>query len=430
MPKRAKGLSAVALKTLPPGRHADGGGLYAVIAPGSRTWMFRYQRDGLRREMGLGTMEAVSLAAARQRAREARERLAAGDDPVEARKALAASQRVLAAPAPVTFAQAVDAYLAQHAPTWRSDKTLAAWSNTLRAHAGPKLGSMPVAEIGREHVLGVLQPLWRDHHETARKTRLRIEAVLDFATAKGWRPDTANPARWRGGLNKLLGNRPVDAKTRHYPALPYVQAPAFMVALRQRDAMAARMLEWVILTACRSGEARGARWREVETGQGTWTIPPPRTKTGVEHRVPLSAPALALLHGLLPEDGKPDPDALVFPGPGGEMHSVMAMAALLDRMQTGAEGGAPRWRDKDGRPITVHGFRSTFRTWAGELAVEHPREVVEAALAHHVGDQVERAYARGDLFARRARLMAQWADFLSPSTAEVVPLNVKVSRGS
>lgn len=423
MPKRAKGLSAVGLDHLPLGRHADGGGLYAVISEKSRTWAFRYQRAGKRHEMGLGPMQSVSLATARKKAKAAAAQLEEGKDPIAARAEAEAEAAAPPPTPPTTFAEAVDDYIAQHAPTWRSEKTMAAWTNTLRNHAGPKLGKVPVADIGRDHMLDVLQVLWRENHETARKTRARIATVIDYAMAKGWRAEGLNPARWRGNLDKLLGKRPVDAATQHYAALPWDQMPAFMAALRQRHALVARMLEFTILTATRSNEARGARWQEVDLERGVWVVPASRTKGGAEHRVALSPAAVALLRNLPNLHGSShDPEALMFPGPRGGPHSNMATAALLDRMQAGADDGKPRWRDTDGRAITTHGFRSTFRTWAGETT-SHPREVVETALSHRVGDQVERAYARGDLFTRRARLMTDWAGFCTRKTADVVALS-------
>jgi len=305
MPKRAKGLSAVGLDHLPEGRHADGGGLYAVITPASRTWAFRYQRAGKRHEMGLGGMKGLSLAKARKAAKAAADLVAVGIDPIEARAAAEAEKNAPPPSAPTTFAEAVQAYIAQHAPTWRSDKTLAAWTNTLVNHAGPQLGALPVAEIGRDHVLAVLQPLWHENHETARKARARIASVIDFAMAKDWRPEGLNPARWRGNLDKLLGRRPVEAATKHYPALPWEQMPAFMAALRQRPAMAARMLELVVYSACRSNEACGALWGEMDLDRGVWTIPAARAKAGMEHRVALAPAAVAMLRQLLPDDDKP-----------------------------------------------------------------------------------------------------------------------------
>jgi integrase len=283
-----------------------------------------------------------------------------------------------------------------------------------------------VAEVGRDHVLAVLHPIWRGSHETALKTRARIASVLDYAMAKGWRPEGLNPARWRGNLDRLLGRRPVGAETRHHAALPWMDAPAFVAALRERGAPAARLLELVVLTACRSNEARGARWREVDLDRAVWTVPSSRSKTGVEHRVPLAPAAVALLRGLFPPDGRPEPEAPAVPGARGGPQSAAAMVKLLERMQAGAPDGKPRWRDADGRPITVHGFRSTFRDWAGETTA-HPREVVEGALAHRLGDRVERAYARGDMFARRARLMADWAGFLARPVVRVHPLHAEVA---
>ncbi|WP_431269778.1 tyrosine-type recombinase/integrase [Dankookia sp. P2] len=273
----------------------------------------------------------------------------------------------------------------------------------------------------------MLQPLWHDNHETARKARARIASIIDFAMAKDWRPEGLNPARWRGNLDKLLGRRPVEAATKHYPALPWEQMPAFMAALRQREAMAARMLELVIYSACRSNEACGALWGEMDLDRGVWTIPAARAKAGAEHRVALSPAAVAMLRGLLPSNDKLGAADPVFPNARGKLHSNMAMAALLDRMQEGTANGKPRWRDADGRAITVHGMRSAFRDWAGETTA-HPREVVEGALSHRVGDKTERAYARGDLFTRRARLMADWADYLGKAPAMVVTIERELRR--
>lgn len=424
MPKRAKGLSAVGLKTLPPGRHADGGGLYAVIAPGSRTWAFRYQQHGRRREMGLGSMEAVPLARAREKAAQARRQLDMGEDPINLRDAAEQALRAPPPPPATTFADAVDAYLAQHAPTWRSDKTAAAWRNSLKHHAGPLIGGKAVSEVTRDDVLRVLQPLWHNRHETARKTRTRLEAVLDFAAAKGWRAEGMNPARWRGGLQPILRGRPVAAATQHYPALPWQDVPRFLAELRKRTGAAALVLEMLILTATRSGEVRGMRWGELDLVQAVWTVPATRTKAGKPHRVPLSDPAMSLLGAQLPRAGKPGPEELVFPGArSGSPLSDMAVSMLLRGMSCdGLEPDEPpRWRDADGRVVVVHGFRSTFRDWAGETTA-HPREVVEHALAHRIGDNVERAYARGDLFVKRRALMAEWAEYCTRSPGRVVHL--------
>ena len=280
---------------------------------------------------------------------------------------------------------------------------------------------MPVAEVGRDHVLAVLQPLWRGSHETALKTRARIASILDYATAKGWRPEGLNPARWRGNLDRLLRRQPVGAETRHHAALPWAEAPAFVAALQERGASAARMLELVVLTACRSNEARGACWREVDLDRAIWTIPPSRSKTGVEHRIPLAPAAVALLRRQLPPDGRLDPEAPVFPGVRDRPQSAAAMVKLLERMQARTPRSKARWRDADGRPITVHGFRSTFRDWCEE-ATSTPHAVSEAALAHAIPSQVEAAYRRGDLFAKRRALMQEWADFCSRAPAEVVAL--------
>jgi integrase len=415
MPKRAAGLSAVQVaKTKAPGRHSDGGGLQLFVKPsGAAVWVFRYSAGGARRDMGLGPARgpgAVTLAAARDRAAELRRLVNAEIDPIEKRKADAAAAEAgaqAAAARAKTFSEVVDLYLAAHEASWRNAKHRAQWAMTLREYAGPRLGALPVAEIETEHVTAVLEPLWTKKPETATRLRGRVEAVLDYAAVRKWR-EGANPARWRGHLDKVFPRRAKVRPVEHHAALPWQDLPGFMAALRARDGVAARALECTILTAARSGEVLGARWPEIDLDAAAWTVPRERMKAGREHRVALSPAAVALLRGLLPLRRADDPDPLVFPGQReGRPLSVMAMTMALRRMGRG--------------DLTVHGFRSTFRDWAGETTA-HPREVVEAALAHRLGDKVEQAYARGDLFQKRRKLMSDWAGFCGCSPAEVVPL--------
>jgi integrase len=405
-------LTAVAVRRAKPGRHGDGGGLYLEVKPtGRASWVFRYMLAGKRRDMGLGAAHrggandsGVTLAEARDRAAEARRLLKAGSDPLEKREADAAAAMAAAQAAAraKTFREVADLYLAAHERGWRNAKHRAQWAMTLREYAGPHLGDMPVAGIRTEHVEAALRPIWHTKPETASRLRGRIEAVLDYATVKGWRSGP-NPALWRGHLDKLFPRRGKVRPVEHHAALPWQEIGAFMAALRAREGVAARALEFAILAAARSSEVLGARWGEVDLAAAVWTVPKGRMKAGKEHRVPLAPAAVALLRGLLPLRREDDPAALVFPGQRtGRPLSVIAMAMALRRMGRG--------------DITVHGFRSSFRDWAGETTA-HPREVVEAALAHRLGDKAEQAYARGDLFQKRRRLMEDWAEFCARAPA-------------
>jgi integrase len=407
VPRKAAGLTAAKVRTAKPGRYGDGGGLYLLVrGPEARFWLFRYTMPGAKlREMGLGKAGgpgAVSLAEARDKAAELRRLVKAGTDPLDHREAAeaAAKARQAARARAKTFGQAADLFLAAHEAGWRNPKHRAQWAMTLRAYAGPHLGALPVTEVETAQVVALLRPLWHEKPETASRLRGRIEAVLDFAAAHGWR-EGANPARWRGHLDKLFPRRGKVRPVEHHAALPWPDLPGFAAALRARDGAAARALEFCILTAARSGEVLGARWPEIDLEGTVWTVPTERMKAGREHRVPLTPAAVSLLRGLLPL--RAAEDALVFPGQrDGRPLSVMAMAMVLRRM--------------DRSELTVHGFRSTFRDWAGETTA-HPREVVEAALAHRLGDRVEQAYARGDLFTKRRRLMEDWAAFCAQPPA-------------
>ncbi len=415
MPRKAAGLSAAKVKTAKPGRYGDGGGLHLLVrSEDAKFWLFRYTMPGgTLREMGLGKADhdgrkgGITLAEARDKAAELRHLVKTGVDPLQHRAAAeaAAAQARAAAARAKTFAEAADLYLAAHEAGWRNAKHRAQWAMTLREYAGPHLGALPVVEVETVHVAAALRPHWHEKPETASRLRGRIEAVLDFAAVHGWR-EGANPARWRGHLDKLFPRRGKVRPVEHHAALPWPEVGGLMAALRSREGVAASALEFAVLTAARSGEVLGARWSEVDLDAAVWTVPKGRMKAGKEHRAALSPAAVALLRGLLPL--RSDADALLFPGQrAGRPLSVMAMAMVLRRMGRGE--------------LTVHGFRSTFRDWAGETTA-HPREVVEAALAHRLGDKVEQAYARGDLFTKRRRLMEDWAEFCARPPGEVVAL--------
>ncbi len=415
MPRRAAGLTAAKVRTAAAGTYTDGGGLMlAVQTSGAATWVMRYSFGGKRRDMGLGPArgtDAVSLADARQLASAARTQVRDHIDPIEARKVsrAAKSPTEVDAPEVITFAKAAEAYLLAHEPGWRNAKHRAQWRMTLTNYAGPTLGTLPVEAIATPDVLAVLKPLWLTTPETATRLRGRIESVLDFSAVNGWR-DAANPARWRGHLDKLLPARAKVRAVKHHAALPWQQVPAFIAELRRRESIAARALELLVLTAARSGEILGGRWGEVDLDGAIWTVPAARMKAKREHRVALSTPALNLLRSMLPLRSDGSGRSLVFPGQDtGRPLSVMAMAMVLRRMNRA--------------DVTAHGFRSSFRDWAGETTA-HPREVVEAALAHRTGDKVEQAYARGDLFTKRRKLMGDWATFCCQAelVAEIIPL--------
>ncbi len=391
-----------------PGRYSDRGtGLVFVVSPtGAKRWLFRYQRHGRRRELGLGPYPVVGLAEAREVALEMRRALHRGEDPARVLRRGDAMR---------TFREAAEALIEAKSHEWRNAKHRQQWRSTLVTYAYPVVGEMPVAAVTVEHVLEVLRPIWMTKPETAARLRGRIEAVLDFARAQGWR-EGENPARWRGHLDHLLPRPSKVRLVRHHPALDWRSAPDFVAELRGMPGLAARALEFLVLTAARSGEVRGARWREIDLDAGVWTIPAERTKAGREHRVPLGPRAIDLLRELPRLD-----EALVFPGTKGEM-SDMTLAAVIRRMNRRREGeGHPPWSDPEGRPITVHGFRSTFRTWAHE-ATSFPSEIAEAALGHVVGDRVERAYRRGDALERRRALMIAWERLLFERNETVLPL--------
>ena len=406
MPKRRLRLSSKFVEHCSkPGRYVDGNGLLLVVkATGGRSWIFRYQRNGRRREVGLGSARLITLKEARHKAEDLQRMLENGKDPYT-------ELHRDPNPTVVTFQDAVEQYIEAHRAGWRNSKHAAQWSSTIATYARPVIGDLPVSEIGTPHVLSVLEPIWRGKTETASRLRGRIEAVLDWCRARGYRTGD-NPARWRGHLNKLLPAPSKVASVRHHPALAWQQLPAFMAELVEMEGVAARALEFAILTAARSGEVRCATWHEIDMERGIWTLSAERMKGGREHRVPLPARAVEILRAMKAHGGSGEDHILVFPGARrGRPLSDMALSAVIRRMnEKRAAKRMPLWTGEKGRHVVPHGFRATFRTWAGE-ATAYPRELVEQALAHVIGDRTERAYARGDMFARRRRLMEDWARF-------------------
>jgi integrase len=389
-------------KTKEAGMYADGGGLYLRVTPeGARNWVLRYMLDRRPRWMGLGPLALYGLADARARALDARRKRHEGIDPIEARRAERARQRLDAVKA-ITFGEVAATYIASHKAGWRNEKHAAQWETTLRTHAAPIM-SLPVQSIDTALVLKVLEPIWTTRPETASRLRGRIESVLDFAKVRDFR-DGENPARWRGHLDKLLPARSKVREVKHHSALPYAELPAFLARLRDEEGIGARALEFAILTAARTGEVIGARWNEIDLLDKVWTVPAARMKAHREHRVPLSARALAIPTEMQAARHGDADDAFVFPGrkPGLPL-SNMAFLMLLRRMG----------RDD----LTAHGFRSSFRDWAGERT-NFQNHVIEMALAHSIGDKVEQAYRRGDLFEKRRRLMQQWATFCTTAPAQ------------
>jgi len=395
------------------GRHSDGGGLYLKITPdGSKRWVFMYARAGRQREMGLGSAQAggVSLPDARAAAQTARDDLAAGQDPIAARDArLQATAQAQARP----FGDVADEHIQEMASQWKSAKHLAQWKYTLEVLARP-LRPLRVDQIGTAEVLDVLKPLWQTTPETASRLRGRIEAVLDRAKAHGERQGE-NPARWRGHLKLLLPKRQ-KLKRGHHPALPFRQMASFVEKLRDTRGLGARALEFCILTATRSNETLAAKWVEVDFDEKVWTVPALRMKATEDFRVPLSKPAVAILQSLR-EAGTGE---YIFPTqlqrkkkrkngkPGSPHLSDMSMTMCLRRIGYG--------------DYTTHGFRSSFRDWASE-ATSFPHEVCEKALAHKIKDEAEAAYRRGDLLAKRVKLMEAWAQYCEPKKdTKVVPL--------
>ncbi len=396
-------LSPRKVATARPGYHNDGLGLLLQVGEsGAKSWILRYKIAGKRREMGLGPLYETSLAEARDFREMYRKMLRGGIDPIEharAEKRARAAGRIKA----MTFTGAAAAFLRSKSVQWESAKHAAQWETTLRTYAFPVLGELDVRDVDVGAVLRVLEPIWEEKPETASRVRGRVEAVLGYATARGYRGGE-NPARWRGHLDKLLPARSKVRKVEHHAALPYAEIGAFVRILRDQEGMAAQALEFAILTAARTGEVIGATWDEIDLAGALWVVPAGRMKGKREHRVPLAPRAVVLLRSLHREN------EYVFPGMRiGRSLSNMAMLVLLRRMGRGE--------------LTVHGFRSTFRQWVAECTI-YPREIAEAALAHVSGDLVEAAYQRGDMLEKRRRLMRDWARYVDvPPTAPLVSIS-------
>ena len=341
--------------------------------------------------MGLGSFPTVSLADAREKARQHRTLVDDGIDPIARRRA-ANSAASAERQAQKSFAEVAEQYIAQHEKSWKNAKHRAQWAATLQTYADPSIGKLLVRDVRPAHLIGLLEPIWTTKTETATRVRSRIELVLDYAAACGFR-EGLNPARWKGNLDAALPNPSKVAPVRHHAAVAVKEVTSLMKRLQLQDGMGAKALQFAILTAARSGEVRGATWSEVDLTAALWTIPHSRMKAGREHRVPLSSTAIKLLRSLA---GDRLPDGYLFPGTRGPL-SDMSLTAVLRRMDI---------------PATAHGFRSTFRDWVSEHT-DHPCEVAEMALSHAIGDKVEAAYRRGDLLAKRAALMSDWASFLA-----------------
>lgn len=387
----------------------------------STAWVLRYQAAGRRRDMGLGGYPDITLAEARAKAAGAIAKARAGNDPVEEQQA-ARRERKAEAATDRRFRAVAEACIAARRGGWKNEKHASQWLSTLEAHAFPVIGDKPIGRVTMDDVEAILRPIWSKIPETASRLRGRIEAVMDYAIAKGLRPRGSNPAIWKGGLRDLLHSpRKGAAAVRHHPALPWQDMPAFYEALSAKSGMAALVLRLSILAACRSGEARAATWSEFDLERAVWTIPGARMKAGKLHRVPLSPEAVALLSSIRPK-GKVAAGALVFPGRNGRSMSDMALSMLVRGMcHDGLEADdPPRWRDAEGRAIVPHGFRSTFRDWCAETQTGG-RDLAEAALAHVNKDKVEAAYARSDLLEQRRPLMKRWARHVT-GAAVVVPL--------
>jgi integrase len=404
-------------KSLGPGLYGDGGNLYLQVTDGAngrcRSWIFRYQLKGSqrRRDMGLGSLDDVLLVDARETARKYRLLVRDGIDPITDRAARVA-KNLAASTAVMTFQQAAETYITQHRPTWRNPVHAAQWPSSLATYVFPTLGRMSVADIDTPHIMKVLNPIWMQMPESGKRLRGRIEAVLGWATANGYRKDQnghdrPNPARWRGHLDKLLASPEKVRAVRHQAALPYDEMPAFAAELRKRQGVAALALEFAILTAVRTSDVRNAKWEHIDRTDRMWVIPQ-MSKTHKEHRVPLSTAAFAVLdkietmtRGIGGVVGKSE---FVFPNDvSGDALSENAMLSVINRM--GRKGA-----------MTTHGCRSSFRDWALEQT-NFPWELAEISLGHKVGTKTERAYARGSAFAKRVAIMQSWANFIAKPKA-------------
>jgi integrase len=404
MPKKAREIGPLEVSRLKkPGAYCVGGvsGLILQVIGNSRSWLLRVRVGSKRREIGLGAYPDVTLAMAREKARTMRDTIKEGNDPIAERRAARVALAMDQAKE-ITFDEATRQFLESKLIEFRNPKHAAQWGSTLKTYASPIIGRLPVGEIGLNEVIRVLDPLWESKTETATRLRGRIEKVFAWATARGYRTGD-NPARWKGNLDAVLAKPNKVRKVQHMAAISIEEIGGFVLQLREREAGAARALEFAILTACRSGEARGATWDEIDLTSKIWTIPESRTKTESEHQVPLSNRALEIIEAL------PHREGLLFPGPDGGALSENALVNVIRRM---------------GRTETAHGFRSTFRDWCGDRT-NYPRDLAEMALAHALKSKSEAAYRRLKAVEKRRPMMEAWAKWCSTEhkPGEVVPLN-------
>lgn len=426
MPKKAAELSALQVGRLTaPGFHAVGGvaGLYLMVKDtGARSWILRATVGTRRAEIGLGGYPDVTLAQARSKARETRDTIRQGADPILIRRQ-ARSMLIAAQAAALSFDEAASQYIRAHEPSWGNVKHAGQWRSTIATYASPIIGAVLVADIGTAHVMRVLEPIWTTKTETASRLRGRVEAILDWARVRGYRSGE-NPARWRGHLDKLLPAQSKVAKEANHAALDWREVGDFWAALANAEGMGAAALRFAVLTAARSGEVRGATWVEVDLEAGIWTVPAARMKAGRAHRVALSPAAIELLRALPRISGT---DLLFASARNAELSDATLGAVIKRLHEAKVKAGFDGWIDRKqgGKVATAHGIaRSTFRTWVAE-ATSYPREIAEAALAHVIKDKTEAAYQRGDALDRRRRLMTDWAQFLatpSATAATVAPI--------
>lgn len=397
MPKLAKELSALEVSRLSDkGKYPVGRGIYLEIsATGAKAWVLRITVGNKRRHIGLGSYPTISLALAREKALLMRDQINQGLDPVEQKKAVRSALKAQQAKE-VTFKQCALAYIDAHSDGWKNKRTHENWPRSFEMYAYPAIGGMLVRDIEQAHILQIIEPLWKEKTETAKRLRNRLEQVLDYATARHYRTGE-NPARWKNKLDKILPSPSKIAKVKHHEAIAIDAIPEFMQALQKRIGMGRYCLEFLILTACRSGEARGATWDEVDFENKLWSIPRERMKSNQPHQVPLSDQAIALLQEI-PKTNSP----YIFFSATGGMLSDMTLSSLMRKMDAA--------KTATGKTAVPHGFRSTFRDWAGDKT-SYPRELAEAALAHALLNKVEAAYRRSTALEKRREMMQEWANY-------------------
>jgi integrase len=408
--------------------HSDGGGLYLQITKaGAKTWIFRYTRNERTRDMGLGSLQAVSLGDARSKAGDCRGLLASGIDPIDHRDAerqaelqAAALEAALAIP----FKECAEQYIAGHKKSWSNPKHRQQWENTLKTYAYPVIGDLAARYVTTSHIVSILEPIWESKTETASRLRGRIESVLDWTKVRGYR-EGENPARWRGHLDQILPKPSKVQAVRHHPALKVDDIGRFVAALGRREGGSAHALEFLILTVARTCEVTRLPPSEIDVAKKVWIVPAGRMKNRKEHRVPLSDRAVEIVK----EEMKAHPDSkYIFPG--AEKNSAlsdMAMEMLIRRMN--GKSDPPTWRDVKGEAVVPHGCRSTFRDWASERT-GYSKEAIEISLAHRTDDETEAAYFRSDLFEKRRRLLRDWAKFCAMPIDDIQRDNVLGTRSA